>query len=109
MGVVIWANRVLTWSCDNFFGSGRPCRRKWLGLTGLIVSACRSSLVDAGRAHGIIWVDAASAGRVRVSRNGAVAAPIEARLTYERAGSVRTKQSLLICHLSPQGTVIALR
>jgi hypothetical protein len=84
-------------------------RRDRLGVPVEVVSACRSSIVDAGRAYGIIWVDAASAGRLRVSRTGAMAAPIEARVAYEHVGWIQTRHSRLICQLSPAGTVIALR
>ncbi len=84
-------------------------RRDRLGVPVEVVSTCRSSIVDAGRPHGIVWVDAASSGRLRISRTGAVSAPIEARVAYEHAGRVQTRHSRLICRLSPAGTVIALR
>jgi hypothetical protein len=84
-------------------------RQDRVGVPLQIVMACRSSIVDAGRAYGMTWADVASAGRMLVRRDGAVAAPIEARLTYRHAGLLETKHSLLKCHLSPEGAVVALR
>jgi hypothetical protein len=84
-------------------------RQERLGVPVQIVSACRSSIIVAGRAYGMTWADAASAGRMRVGPDGTIAAPIETRLTYQHAGSVQIKHSHLICHLSREGTVVALR
>ena len=84
-------------------------RRDRLGVPVGVVSACRSSIVEAGRPYGMIWVDAASAGRLRVNRTGAAVAPIEARAAYQHAAAVQTRHARLICRLSPEGKVVALR
>jgi hypothetical protein len=79
------------------------------GTSLAIVSACRDSLIEASRLHGVVRVDAASAGRPRTGRKGAIAAPIEARIAYARSDRMQVRQSRVTCHLSATGIVTAIR
>lgn len=83
-------------------------RRDRSGVPVDIVSACRSSIVEAGKTLGVIWVDTASAGPLRIGRDRTVSAPLEARVVYEQAGFILGRQSHLTCRLSPEGAVLAL-
>ncbi len=79
------------------------------GTSLAIVSACRNSLIEASRPYGVVRVDAASAGRPRTGRKGAIVAPIEARIAYARSDRMQVRQSRIICHLSASGEVMAIR
>jgi hypothetical protein len=45
-------------------------RQERLGVPVQIVSACRSSIIEAGRAYGMTWADAASAVACASGRTG---------------------------------------
>jgi hypothetical protein len=74
-----------------------------------VVAACRDSIIAAARPHGVIHVDASSAGRMLHQRDGEWIAPLEVRVVYARQGGSELKQSRVSCHLNGSGTVVALR
>jgi hypothetical protein len=73
-----------------------------------IVSACRQAIIAAARPHGVIRVDAASAGRTVTGANGNLAAPIEVRIVYARQGGNEVRQSRTNCRLDADGRVTSL-
>jgi hypothetical protein len=74
-----------------------------------IVSACRDTIIAAARPHGVLHVDAASAGLLEQGRNGEMVAPIDVRIVYAREGGSELKQSRVTCRLNAQGRVVGLR
>lgn len=82
---------------------GRP------GASLSVVSACREAIITASRPHGVTRVDVASAGLTRTGRQGAVLAPLEARLVYQRGGDVQVRRSRVTCQVAASGVVTAIR
>lgn len=73
-----------------------------------IVSACRQAVIAAARPHGVIRVDASSAGPTVAAANGDLAAPIEVRIVYARQGGNEIRQSRTNCRLDASGRVTSL-
>jgi predicted component of type VI protein secretion system len=74
-----------------------------------IVAACRDAIIAAARPHGVLHVDAASAGRMQPQRNGQTAAPLEIRIVYARDGGTELRESSVSCILNGRGEVVSLR
>jgi hypothetical protein len=74
-----------------------------------VVAACRDAIIAAARPHGVIHVDAASAGRMQSQGNGQIAAPLEIRIVYARDGGTELRQSRVSCLLNGRGEVVSLR
>jgi hypothetical protein len=78
------------------------------GTSQRVVQACRDSILGAARRHGVLEVDAVSAGAARRGPGGALAAPIAVRIIYARQGGHEVRQSRVTCQLNGRGTVVAL-
>ena len=74
-----------------------------------VVRACRESIIAAAAPYGVIYVNAASAGRPRRGARGTLAAPIEVRVIYSRQGGHELRHARITCRLDSAGTVIALK
>ncbi|KAA2244107.1 hypothetical protein [Salinarimonas soli] len=74
-----------------------------------MIAACRNSIRQAAEPHGVVEIEAVSAGRVQRDRRGLSAAPIEVRIIYARQGGHEVRQSRITCRTDGRGTVVALR
>jgi hypothetical protein len=86
-----------------------PLRSRPPGMAPRTVRACRTAIVAGARRHGAVRVDVASAGPTRSRPTGALMAPIEVRIVYERKGQAEVRQARVTCQLDATGQVFALR
>lgn len=78
------------------------------GVARQTVATCRDTIAAAAKPHGAIRVEAASAGAPSRAGQGAVKAPIEARIVYATGQRVQVRQAKITCQLNAQGRVVAL-
>jgi hypothetical protein len=77
--------------------------------TKLAIRACHSSIAAAAKPLGAIDVDVSEAGPTSRLPRGRLVAPVNARVTYARAGVRQVRQARVACHLNEGSQVIALR
>jgi len=77
------------------------------GTPPAVVGACRGAILSAATPLGAVRVSAVSAGPLR-QRRGALAAPIQVRITYARHGSIEVRQAKVSCRLDAFGSVTAV-
>jgi hypothetical protein len=77
--------------------------------TKLAVRACHASIASAAKRLGAVDVDVSEAGPTSRLARGRLVAPVDARVTYARAGVRQVRQARVACHLNGGAQVIALR
>lgn len=79
------------------------------GTPSRMISACRDSVRQAAAPHGLVGLEAVSAGRPQRDGRGLTVAPLEVRVIYARQGGHEVRQSRITCRVNARGSVVALR
>jgi hypothetical protein len=79
------------------------------GTPSAVVRVCRQAIESAAAPLGAVSVRVASAGPLSRQRRGALTAPINVRIDYERQGGIDVRQARIRCHLDVAGRVIGVR
>ena len=72
------------------------------------IEPCRQAIADAARSHGAVQVAAVSTSEPSRAMDGTIEAPLEAQVSYERAGELDVQKAPVVCQLNSEGRVTGL-